>query len=89
MPNAFTPNGDAVNSTFGPLFFGSTTTQVVSFKIFNRWGQKVFESSEGKTTWDGKVDDKEAPSDVFAYQIVVRYANGIEEERKGQVTLVR
>jgi gliding motility-associated-like protein len=88
MPNAFSPNGDNINNTFGPLFFGAETT-VVSFKIFNRWGEKVFDGSAGKPSWDGKVDGKEAPSDVFAYQIIVRYTNGQEEERKGQVTLLR
>lgn len=88
MPNAFTPNGDGINNTFGPVFFGANT-QVVSFKIFNRWGQKVFEGNANKPTWDGKVDGTDAPTDVFAYQIVVRYANGQEEERKGQVTLLR
>ena len=89
MPNAFTPNGDEVNGTFGPLFYGSNA-QVVSFSIYNRWGQKVFESTGGdKINWDGRADDKEAPSDVYAYVITVRFAGGVEETFKGEVTLLR
>ena len=88
MPNAFTPNGDAINSTFGPLFFGGNA-QVVSFQIYNRWGQKVFESSGDRINWDGRTDDKEAPSDVYAYVIQVRYAGGEVELREGEVTLLR
>lgn len=88
MPNAFTPNGDEVNGTFGPLFYGGNT-EVVSFQIFNRWGQKVFESGGSTLNWDGRTDGKEAASDVYGYVIKVRYAGGEEEVRKGEVTLLR
>ncbi len=88
VPNAFTPGSDGVNDTFGPLLFGSNT-EIVKFLIFNRWGQKVFESSPGKLRWDGKVDGKDAPSDVYGYYILLRYSNGVEEPLKGDVTLLR
>jgi len=88
MPNAFTPNGDDVNSTFGPVFYGGNA-EVLSFLIYNRWGQKVFESSGDRINWDGRVDSQEAPSDVYAYVIQVRYAGGETETREGGVTLLR
>ncbi|MCB0576052.1 MAG: choice-of-anchor L domain-containing protein, partial [Saprospiraceae bacterium] len=88
VPNAFTPGGDGVNDTFGPLLFGSNT-EIVQFMIFNRWGQKVFEATPGMQRWDGKKDGKDAPSDVYVYYIVLRYANGVEEKLKGDVTLLR
>ena len=44
--------------------------------IYNRWGQKVFESQEPAARWDGKVDDKIAPSDVYVYQIKWRRGDG-------------
>jgi gliding motility-associated-like protein len=88
MPNVFTPSGDAVNDTFGPLFFGGTAT-VVKFQIFNRWGQMVFDGVEGQSTWDGRYEGKDAPSDVYVYKITVRFSNGEEELRGGQVTLLR
>ncbi len=88
MPNAFTPNGDDVNSTFGPVFYGGNA-EVVSFLIYNRWGQKVFEGSGDRINWDGRTDGKEAPSDVYAYVIQVRYADGQTETVEGGVTLLR
>ncbi len=88
MPNAFTPNGDNINSTFGPVFYGANT-EVVSFTVYNRWGQKVFESTGSQSNWDGRTDGKEAPSDVYAYVIQVRYAGGEMDTRHGQVTLLR
>lgn len=88
VPNAFSPNGDAVNDTFGPLLFGSNT-EVTTFYIFNRWGTKVFEATSAKPRWDGKYDGKDAPSDVYVYYIVLRYANGEQETLKGDVALLR
>ncbi len=88
MPNAFTPNGDAVNGTFGPLFYGADT-EVLSFTVYNRWGQKVFESTRDNVNWDGRKDGKDAPSDVYAYVIRVRFAGGVEDEKHGEVTLLR
>ncbi|MEI6410402.1 MAG: choice-of-anchor L domain-containing protein [Bacteroidota bacterium] len=88
MANVFTPNVDEVNDTFGPLFFGGEAT-VVSFEIYNRWGQRVFKSTQDKIEWDGKTDNSDAPSDVYVYQIKVRFTDGTEESRSGQVTLLR
>lgn len=88
VPNAFTPNDDDVNDFFAPLLFGSNTV-VTTFQIFNRWGTKVFEATPDKQRWDGTNDGKEAPSDVYAYYIVLRYANGETETLKGDVTLLR
>lgn len=88
VPNAFTPGNDDVNDTFGPLLFGSNT-QVTTFQVFNRWGTKVFESTPDKPRWDGQQDGKDAPSDIYAYYIVLRYADGQEETLKGDVALLR
>ncbi|MCW5920898.1 MAG: choice-of-anchor L domain-containing protein [Saprospiraceae bacterium] len=89
VPNAFTPgNGDNVNDFFGPLLFGSNT-EVRTFQVFNRWGTKVFESTPNQPRWDGRHNGKDAPSDVYVYYIVLRYANGDEEKIKGDVTLLR
>lgn len=88
VPNAFSPTGDDVNDTFGPLLFGSYT-EVRTFQVFNRWGTKVFEATPEKQRWDGTYNGKEAPSDVYVYYIVLRYASGEEETLKGDVTLLR
>ncbi|MBL7825725.1 MAG: choice-of-anchor L domain-containing protein [Saprospiraceae bacterium] len=88
VPNAFTPNGDDANDLFGPIFFDGAA-EVVEFNIYNRWGQKVFTGSDTSRNWDGKVDGKNAPSDVYVYQIRVRFANGDEENKAGEVNLIR
>lgn len=89
IPNSFTPgNGDGVNDTFEPLDFGSDV-QILTFYVYNRWGQKVFEAKPGQTAWDGKVDGKDAPADVYAYYVRVLYPSGEEEQREGDLTLLR
>ncbi|HAD12606.1 MAG TPA: hypothetical protein DCF33_09225 [Saprospirales bacterium] len=88
IPNAFTPNGDGANDTFGPVLLGGAAT-ITQFAIYNRWGQKVFEATPGKQAWDGRTDDKQAPSDVYVYKMVVRFGNGEEETYSGDVTLLR
>jgi len=88
IPNAFTPNGDSANDAFRPVLLGGSAT-VTKFLIFNRWGQKVFEATSEKKVWDGRTDDKDAPSDVYVYFMVVRFGNGEEQEYHGEVTLLR
>jgi gliding motility-associated-like protein len=88
IPNAFTPNGDGANDTFGPVLGGGSAT-VTKFVIFNRWGQKVFEAAPEQKAWDGRANDKAAPSDVYVYHMVVRFGNGEEKEYHGEVTLLR
>jgi gliding motility-associated-like protein len=88
IPNAFTPNGDGANDTFGPVLLGGAAT-ITQFAIYNRWGQKVFEATPTKQAWDGRTDDKTAPSDVYVYKMVVRFGNGAEETYSGDVTLLR
>jgi gliding motility-associated-like protein len=88
IPNAFTPNGDSSNDTFGPVLYGATA-DILEFNVYSRWGQKIFTATDSKKEWDGRVDGKDAPSDVYVYQMKVRFLNGDEEERTGQVTLIR
>ncbi|MCC7505808.1 MAG: gliding motility-associated C-terminal domain-containing protein, partial [Saprospiraceae bacterium] len=64
--------------------------EIIEFTIYNRWGQKVFEAEPGKTVWDGTVDGKEAPSDVYVFYLQYRLPNGAAQEPvKGEVTLLR
>lgn len=88
IPNAFTPNGDGYNDVFQPVLFGGNT-QVLEFAIYDRWGVKVFDSNRETIGWDGKVDGKEAVSDVYVYRLKVRFANGDEDSSHGEVTLIR
>ncbi|TNE64500.1 MAG: T9SS type B sorting domain-containing protein [Bacteroidetes bacterium] len=89
FPNAFTPDGDGNNDTFGGIQTFGGDLEIVEYRVFSRWGQKVFEATDNQKVWDGRVDGKEAPSDVYVYYITVRFANGDEKSFKGDVTLLR
>lgn len=92
MPNAFSPDGDDNNETFGPIL-GELELINYQFVIFNRWGQKVFESDEPEIAWDGRVNGKEAPIDVYVWKLNARtvICDGFEEDiiMKGEVTILR
>lgn len=84
FPNAFTPNNDGNNDVFGPV---GKNIQIVELKIWNRWGQLVYNNNSGG--WDGKVDGQAAPSDVYVYHMRVRKLSGQEIVMTGQVNLLR
>lgn len=89
IPNAFTPDGNSANETFGLAVSPNTTITISKFNIYNRWGQKVFSSDGDQQSWDGNVDGKPAPPDVYIYQITIRRPDGVEENFSGEVTLIR
>lgn len=90
IPNAFTPNGDGLNDTFGGMGEGLTE---YNLQIFNRWGNLIFESNDMKNQWDGNYNNEPAPIGVYVYKINAkgpsadgRSKNLISEA--GSVTLV-
>lgn len=83
VPNAFSPNGDGVNETFGPLAFG---VKILGLEIWSRWGELIYNDTE---RWDGTVNGNPAASDVYLYRIKAQFEDGRLEERKGDVTLLR
>lgn len=90
MPNAFTPNGDGSNDYFYPRQLLSKGVVSFSMSVVNRWGQKVFETTNTNGRgWDGKFNGKEQPMGVYIYQIRAVLKNGRVEEYNGNVTLVR
>lgn len=84
MPNVFTPDGDGLNDTFGPVIT-SNNAEVIDFKIYNRWGNLVHDK---KIPWDGAVEGNPHPSDVLIYMIRIETNEGIEE-LSGDVALIR
>lgn len=88
FPNVFTPNGDGHNDRF---FFPYSNLESFTLSIFNRWGIKVFESSDPdrNSGWDGKVDGANASAGVYSY---ILHAKGLDDtlyEKAGFITLVR
>jgi gliding motility-associated-like protein len=86
VPNAFTPNDDNKNETFNAVTRG---VKKYSLLIFNRWGQKVFESTDLNTGWDGTFKGQACKSDVYAWKISATSADGVIKELTGQVMLYR
>jgi gliding motility-associated-like protein len=88
LPNAFTPNGDGANDGFG-LAIVEGIAAIESMEIYNRWGQKVFSSTEPNARWDGQINGQPAASDVYVYVIFWREGDGALKFSKGEVTLLR
>jgi gliding motility-associated-like protein len=83
VPNVFTPNGDGFNDEL--VFLGVDNTENYSIRIFNRWGQTVFESTDAQDNWDGK------GSNDGTYFYELRYTDVCSNEEKlvtGYVTLI-
>jgi len=92
VPNTFSPNGDGVNETFYPQ--GRGIYNIKSFRVFNRWGQLVFEKLNGGANnpadgWDGTYKGQKLASDVFVYIIEVLCNNNTVVPVKGNITLIR
>lgn len=87
IPNAFSPNGDGLNDTFGPIFVDNF--KVIEYRIYNRWGAVVFEGYNGHTRWDGTYRGEPAPLGDYFYILRLEGGDGSIAERKGDVMLVR
>jgi gliding motility-associated-like protein len=88
VPNAFTPNNDLVNNTFGYIPHG--TIEILGMEIFNRWGYKVFSSNIPYQRWDGNFKNEPAPAATYYYQI--KYKCPLTNKtliEKGDVILIR
>ena len=82
--NVFTPNGDGINDIFDPGFEGEFIG-CADFRIYDRWGEKVFDSNIGQYGWDGRtLRGRVAPAGVYYYVIIVA-----GREVKGSVLLSR
>jgi gliding motility-associated-like protein len=86
VPNAFTPLSGDVNNRIFVKGFGIAKMR---FIIWNRWGQKVFETNDRNIGWDGKFNGVIQPMDVYAYTLDVEFFNGKKASRKGDITLIR
>jgi gliding motility-associated-like protein len=85
IANAFTPNNDGLNDTFGPFGKGFN---IVSFQIYNRWGNLVFEGNDTTRSWNDQIKNENAASDVYVYAL--KYVTKGQEQRlSGEVTLIR
>ena len=86
VPNAFTPNGDGENDV---LFVRGRNITDLYFAVFNRWGEKVFETNNQSNGWDGSFRNRSSDPAVFDFYIKYKCGAGIEYFQKGNITLIR
>lgn len=87
IPNSFTPDGDGVNDTFNGKGEG---LHEYHLRIFDRWGEMIFETSSLSVHWDGRTHGYEiAQQDVYLYLVVLKDSKGSEHRYTGTVTLVK
>ncbi len=86
VPNAFTPLSGDINSRVGVRGYGIAKMR---FIIWNRWGQKMFESGSKAAGWDGRYKGVLQPMDVYAYTLDVEFVDGQKITKKGDITLIR
>jgi gliding motility-associated-like protein len=93
VPNVFSPNGDDIND-FVTVFSNDEIAMILEFEIFDRWGEKVFRSTnfivnEPTLGWDGRFKGQYMNPAVFVYVAKVQFRNGVVRTVSGDITLLR
>jgi len=86
VPNAFTPNNDGINDK---VFVRGFSISKLTWRIYNRWGQLVFETNDKTQGWDGTYKGSLQPNEVYHYVLSVQYTDNTKYEKKGDITLLR
>ena len=94
-PNIFSPNGDGLNDLF-TIFTSTDAMSVNTLQIFDRWGERVYESptdfipgDEFNHGWDGRFKGQPAPNGVYIFLTEITFIDGRTEVFSGEVSLVR
>ncbi|MCB9224537.1 MAG: gliding motility-associated C-terminal domain-containing protein [Crocinitomicaceae bacterium] len=86
VPNGFSPNGDSNNDV---LYVKGSGISSMSFAVYNRYGQKVFETTNPAQGWDGTYKDKPENPGVFVWYLEYTLTDGTSDIMKGNVTLIK
>ncbi len=86
VPSGFSPNGDGINDIVYVKGYGIAK---MTFRIFNRWGEKVFESTEKSKGWDGRYKGVMQEMEAYAYTLAVEFFDGTKANKKGNITLLK
>jgi gliding motility-associated-like protein len=87
VPTAFTPNNDGLNDFLRPILFG--IKEVKSFRIYNRWGQLMFETKNERPGWDGSFNGQKLTSQVVVWVLEGTGVDNRSYLRKGTSTVIR
>lgn len=86
VPTAFSPNGDGINDKWEIKGFGIVRYDM---KVFNRWGQLMFQSNDQRLGWDGRFNGAIQAMDAYAFVLNVEFTDGNKVTKTGNVTLLR
>lgn len=87
IPSAFTPNADGKNDYFKPIITGNV--QRYLFTIYNRWGQKIFETARLQKGWNGTINGKQQDMNVFVWTCTYQFVGAPPKFDKGTISLIR
>lgn len=87
VPNAFSPNGDGINDYVRVFAFG---VRSMNWRIFNRWGKLVFQTTDITAVWDGTVNGVLQPQEVYSYILDLQFfGKETIDQKRGDITLLR
>lgn len=86
VPTAFTPNKDNNNDL---LFVKGGPFEKITFRVYDNWGELLFETNDQKIGWDGTKSGKDQPVGVYVWTLVVDMYNNRQVKKNGDVTLIR
>lgn len=84
LPNIFSPNGDGINDE---LLVRGKGFESLEFFIFDRWGNKMFESTDKEKGWDGTNSGKKVAAGVYVYYVSIKYFDGSVITKEGNVSV--
>jgi gliding motility-associated-like protein len=87
VPTAFTPNGDGHNDWLDVFLIG--IGKLKFFRVFNRWGQLLFETNDPRQLWDGTFHGKKQPAETYVWTAEGEGTDGKRVIRRGQTILIR
>ena len=87
VPTGFSPNGDNNNDAF--RVFAGSDVKAFKMSVYDRWGNKMFETTESGFGWDGNYKGKELNPGIYAYMLEIIFKNGTAELKSGNITLIR
>ena len=86
VPDIFSPNGDGINDI---LFVRVKSVSEFYFILYDRWGEKVFETNNTDLGWDGRFNNNNLQSGVYVWFLSYTMVDGSVNNSKGDVSLIR
>ncbi len=88
IPTAFTPNSDGLNEVFNAISNCPNILASFEMRIYNRWGEQIFETNSINDFWDGSFKGSESPQDVYTYIVKFDHTLGLETS-SGSISILR